>query len=221
MDCCKAVSLAARYDGDIWEDFWAHPGVIDFDPLPLGVVVTVAGTGSECNGGAVITNNETLASKLDFIKTTIGSIASPFDAYLALRGMKTLDLRMARQCGNALRVAEYLENHPAIASVYYPGLPSHPQHALALRQQKTGGAIVAFEVKGDRRAAWTVVDHCRLLSITANLGDTKTTITHPASTTHGRITPEQRATAGITDGLLRIAVGLEAVVDLHAHKSIY
>ena len=103
-----------------------------------------------------------------------------------------------------------------VARVYYPGLPSHPQYALAQRQQKSGGAVVSFEVKGGREEAWTVVDHCRLLSITANLGDTKTTITHPASTTHGRITPEQRAAGGITEGLLRVAVGLEAVADLQA-----
>jgi len=100
--------------------------------------------------------------------------------------------------------------------VFYPGLPSHPQHVLAQTQQKSGGAIVSFEVKGAREQAWTVVDYCQLLSITANLGDTKTTITHPASTTHGRISPEARAAAGITEGLLRIAVGLEAVEDLQA-----
>jgi O-succinylhomoserine sulfhydrylase len=101
-----------------------------------------------------------------------------------------------------------------VARVYYPGLPSHPQFELAQRQQTSGGAIVAFEVKGARSEAWKVVDSCRLLSITANLGDTKTTLTHPASTTHGRITAEQRAAAGITEALLRVAVGLEAVVDL-------
>ena len=103
-----------------------------------------------------------------------------------------------------------------MARVFYPGLPSHPQHELAKTQQKSGGAIVAFEVKGGREQAWQVVDNCHLLSITANLGDTKTTITHPASTTHGRISPEARAAAGINEGLLRIAVGLEAVEDLQA-----
>jgi O-succinylhomoserine sulfhydrylase len=101
-----------------------------------------------------------------------------------------------------------------VARVYYPGLPSHPQHALALKQQKSGGAIVSFEVKGGRETAWKVVDGTCLLSITGNLGDTKTTITHPASTTHGRITAEARAAAGITEGLLRVAVGLEAQEDL-------
>jgi O-succinylhomoserine sulfhydrylase len=100
--------------------------------------------------------------------------------------------------------------------VFYPGLPSHPQHVLAMKQQSSGGAIVSFEVRGDREAAWRVVDNCRLLSITANLGDTKTTITHPASTTHGRITAEARAASGIGEGLLRIAVGLESPADLQA-----
>ena len=103
-----------------------------------------------------------------------------------------------------------------MSRVFYPGLPSHPQHALAMRQQKTGGGIVSFEVKGGRTAAWRVIDNSQMISITANLGDTRTTITHPASTTHARITPEARAAAGITDGLLRIAVGLEAVVDIQA-----
>jgi O-succinylhomoserine sulfhydrylase len=100
--------------------------------------------------------------------------------------------------------------------VHYPGLSSHPQHALAMRQQSSGGAIISFEVKGGRDVAWRVVDHCKLLSITANLGDTKTTITHPASTTHGRISPEAREASGITEGLLRIAVGLESIVDIKA-----
>jgi O-succinylhomoserine sulfhydrylase len=103
-----------------------------------------------------------------------------------------------------------------VQRVFYPGLPSHPQHQLAMRQQKSGGGIVSFEVKGGKEAAWRVIDNTRLLSITANLGDTKTTITHPASTTHARITPEARAAAGITDGLIRIAVGLEAVSDIQA-----
>jgi O-succinylhomoserine sulfhydrylase len=123
---------------------------------------------------------------------------------------------MQAQSANALDLAQRLEAHAKVARVYYPGLPSHPQHALAMRQQKTGGAIVSFEVKGGRAEAWGVIDACRLLSITANLGDTKTTITHPASTTHGRISVEARAEAGISEGLLRLAVGLEAVDDIEA-----
>jgi O-succinylhomoserine sulfhydrylase len=123
---------------------------------------------------------------------------------------------MHQQSANALSLAHWLEQQPEVARVFYPGLPSHPQHALAMRQQATGGAIVAFEVHGGREATWRVVDHCRLLSITANLGDTKTTITHPASTTHGRISPEARAASGIKEGLLRVAVGLESPLDLQS-----
>jgi O-succinylhomoserine sulfhydrylase len=117
---------------------------------------------------------------------------------------------------SALALAQWLEGHPKVGRVYYPGLPSHPQHALAMRQQKTGGGIVSFEVKGGREEAWRVVDATQLISITANLGDAKSTITHPASTTHGRIAPEARAAAGIQEGLLRVAVGLEAVSDIQA-----
>ncbi len=123
---------------------------------------------------------------------------------------------MTAQSARALELARWLERQPAIARVHYPGLASHPQHALAMRQQRAGGAVVAFELKGGREAAWRVIDATRLISITGNLGDTKTTITHPATTTHGRISPEARAAAGITEGLVRVAVGLEAVADVQA-----
>jgi O-succinylhomoserine sulfhydrylase len=130
--------------------------------------------------------------------------------------METLELRMLAQSERALELARWLEAHPRVARVFHPGLASHPQHELAMRQQRAGGAIVSFDVKGGREAAWHVVDSTRLISITGNLGDVKTTITHPATTTHGRITPEARAAAGISDGLLRVSVGLEAVEDLKA-----
>lgn len=164
-------------------------------------------------GGAVCGRQPLIDEVLKCLRTT-GATLSPFNAWVILKGLETLGIRMQAQSANALELARRLEIHPAIGRVHYPGLPSHPQHALALRQQKTGGAIIAFEVRGGRAAAWRVVDQCRLLSITANLGDTKTTITHPASTTHGRITPEARAAAGIGEGLLRVAVGLEAVGDI-------
>jgi O-succinylhomoserine sulfhydrylase len=131
-----------------------------------------------------------------------------------LKGLETLDLRMRAQSAAALELARWLEGHPAVARVYYPGLESHPQHALAKRQQRSGGAVLSFEVKGGRPGAWKLIDATRLISITANLGDVKSTITHPATTTHGRISPEARAAAGITEGLVRLAVGLEAVSDL-------
>jgi len=166
-------------------------------------------------GGAVVGPRHLTDEVLKFLRTA-GPTISPFNAWLILKGMETLAIRMAAQSANALEVARWLEAQPTVARVYYPGLASHPQHALAMRQQSSGGAIVSFDVKGGREAAWRVVDSCRLLSITANLGDTKTTITHPASTTHGRISPEARAASGIGEGLLRIAVGLENTADIQA-----
>ena len=166
-------------------------------------------------GGAVCGPKKLTEEVFKYLRTA-GPTLSAFNAWVLLKGLETLKLRVEAQSANALQLAQWLEAHPKVGRVFYPGLPSHPQHELAKAQQKSGGAIVAFEVKGAREQAWTVVDHCRLLSITANLGDTKTTITHPASTTHGRISPEARAAAGINEGLLRIAVGLEAVEDLQA-----
>src|SRR5215470_10149964 len=147
---------------------------------------------------------------------TAGPSLSPFNAWVLLKGLETLKIRMEAQSRSALELARWLETHPRVAKVHYPGLPTHPQHALAARQQRSGGAVVSFEVKGGREAAWKVVDSTRLISITANLGDTKTTITHPATTTHGRISAEARARAGVTEGLLRVAVGLESPRDLRA-----
>jgi O-succinylhomoserine sulfhydrylase len=164
-------------------------------------------------GGAVLGSKQNMENVYGFLRTA-GPTMSPFNAWVFLKGLETLKLRMDAHSANALELARWLEAQPNVARVFYPGLPSHPQHKLALKQQKTGGGIVSFEVKGGKEAAWRVIDNTRLLSITANLGDTKTTITHPASTTHARITPEARAAAGITDGLIRIAVGLEAVVDI-------
>jgi len=166
-------------------------------------------------GGAVLGGKALLDEVFKFLRTA-GPTLSPFNAWVILKGLETLPLRMAAQSAGALKLAGWLEAQPAVKRVFHPGLVSHPQHALALRQQSAGGAILAFEVHGGRAAAWRVVDHCRLISITANLGDTKSTITHPASTTHGRISAEARAAAGITEGLLRVAVGLEALADLQA-----
>ncbi len=166
-------------------------------------------------GGAVLGRKSLTDEVLKFLRTT-GPTLSAFNAWIILKGLETLKIRMEAQSANTLRLASWLEAQPAVQRVFYPGLASHPQHALAMRQQASGGAILSFVVKGEREAAWRVVDHCKLLSITANLGDTKSTITHPASTTHGRITAEARAAAGIGEGLLRIAVGLEAVSDIEA-----
>jgi len=164
-------------------------------------------------GGAVCGRKELVDEVFKFLRTA-GPCISPFNAWVILKGLETLSLRMEAQSAHTLELAQWLESQPQIARVFYPGLPSHPQFELAQRQQALGGAIVSFEVRGGREAAWRVVDNCRLLSITANLGDVKTTITHPASTTHGRISAAARQEAGISEGLLRVAVGLEAVKDI-------
>jgi O-succinylhomoserine sulfhydrylase len=165
-------------------------------------------------GGAVLGKKSVIHEGVYSFLRIAGPTLSAFNAWVITKGMETLGVRMAAQSAAALELATWLEAQPGIERVYYPGLPSHPQHALAMRQQKLGGAIVAFDVKGGKESAWRVVDNTRLISITANLGDTKSTITHPASTTHGRISPQARQAAGIGDGLLRVAVGLENLQDL-------
>lgn len=166
-------------------------------------------------GGAVLGSQALMEGVYTFLRTA-GPTLSAFNAWVILKGMETLSIRMEAHSRNALALAQWLEAQPAVARVLYPGLPSHPQHKLAMAQQKTGGGIVAFELKGGQDAAWKLIDATRMLSITANLGDTKTTITHPSTTTHSRMTPEQRAAAGISDGLVRIAVGLESIADIQA-----
>ena len=188
-------------------------------PLDLGADLVVHSATKFLDGqgrvlGGAVAGPKRLTDEVFKFLRTAGPTLSAFNAWVLLKGLETLQIRMQAQSAKALQLAQWLEQHPRVARVYYPGLPSHPQFELARRQQSSGGAIVSFVVKGARAEAWKVVDSCRLLSITANLGDTKTTLTHPASTTHGRITPEQRAAAGITENLLRVAVGLEAVVDL-------
>ncbi len=164
-------------------------------------------------GGAVCGRKAEMDEVLRFLRTA-GPTLSPFNAWVILKGLETLSIRMQAQSANALELARWLEAQPWVARVFYPGLPSHPQHEIAMRQQKTGGAVVAFEVKGGREEAWKLIDSTRMLSITANLGDTKTTITHPATTTHGRISQEARDASGIRDSLIRLAIGLESVEDM-------
>ncbi len=167
-------------------------------------------------GGAVLGRRELIMDGVFGFLRTAGPSLSPFNAWVLLKGLETLRIRMEAQSAGAWELARWLEAHPRVERVYYPWLESHPQHALAKRQQRSGGAIVSFDVRGGKSAAWHIVDATRLISITANLGDTKTTITHPASTTHGRISAEARKAAGIGDGLLRVAVGLESVADVKA-----
>jgi O-succinylhomoserine sulfhydrylase len=139
---------------------------------------------------------------------------SPFNAWVFLKGLETLRIRMQAHSASALELARWLKDQPKVSKVYYAGLEDHPQHALAKAQQSGFGGVLAFEVEGGREAAWQVMDSTRILSITANLGDSKSTITHPATTTHSRLTPEDRAKAGITDGMIRVAVGLEDIEDI-------
>ena len=183
-------------------------------------------------GGAIVGSKALVMGEIYGFLRTAGPSMSPFNAWVALKGMETLSIRMEAQSKRALQLARWLEAHPNVERVLYPGLESHPQYALAKKQQSAsgeflGGAVVSFVVKGSgaggtgssddaRAAAWRVVDATRVISITANVGDTKSTITHPASTTHGRISAEARQAAGITEGMLRVSVGLESVKDIQA-----
>lgn len=191
-------------------------------PLTLGADIVVHsatkyldGQG-RCIGGAIVSHYDFLHEKILPIMRSAGPSMSPFNAWVFLKGLETLNIRMQAHCNNALRLAKWLEGKEMVEKVYHPGLESHPQHELAKQQQSYFGGLVSFEVRGGRDAAWKVIDATKLMSITANLGDVKTTITHPATTTHGRLTDEQRAQAGIKQGLIRISVGLEDVVDLEA-----
>ena len=166
-------------------------------------------------GGAVVGNAKLLEEVLGVVRTC-GPSLSAFNAWLFLKGLETLRLRMEAHSASAMALAEWLQQQPEVETVNYAGLPTHPQHALAAAQQSAFGGVLSFTVKGGREAAWAFIDATRIMSITANLGDAKTTITHPATTTHGRLSPEAKAASGISEGLIRIAVGLEALEDLRA-----
>ncbi|OBS10296.1 O-succinylhomoserine sulfhydrylase [Acidihalobacter prosperus] len=191
-------------------------------PLALGADIVVHSATKYLDGqgravgGAVVGDAERVGKEVFGVLRTAGPTMSPFNAWIFLKGLETLGLRMQAHSAHAQKLAEWLEAQPSVARVHYPGLASHPQHALATRQQRGYGGIVSFEVKGGQAAAWRVIDATRMISITANLGDAKTTITHPATTTHGRLSIEQRAETGIADGLLRVAVGLESADDIIA-----
>jgi O-succinylhomoserine sulfhydrylase len=199
-------------------------------PLELGADIIIHsatkyidGQG-RCLGGAVLGSKAIMEPVYGFLRTA-GVTMSAFNAWVFLKGLETLFIRMEAHAKNALELATWLETQPQVARVYYPALKSHPQHALAMQQQSNGGGIVSFEVKPKagqtaQEAAWALIDATKLISITANLGDAKSTITHPATTTHSRVSAEARAAAGIQDGLVRIAVGLEHVEDLKADLSL-
>ena len=190
-------------------------------PLKLGADIVVHsatkfidGQG-RCMGGAVAGRSEQMKEVVGFLRTA-GPTLSPFNAWVFLKGLETLKLRMRAHCESAQFLAEWLEQQEGIEKVHFAGLPSHPQHELAKRQMSGFGAVVSFEVKGGKDGAWRFIDATRLMSITANLGDSKTTITHPGTTSHGRLSPQEREAAGISDSLIRVAVGLEDVADLQA-----
>jgi len=191
-------------------------------PVSLGADLVVHSATKYVEGqgrvlaGALAGRAELVSGPLFQFVRTAGPAISPYNAWTCLKGMETLGVRMRAHCANALAMATWLESHPAVERVLYPGLPSHPQHALAMRQQSGGGAVVSFVVKGGREAAWRVIDGVRLISNTANFGDVKSTICHPATTTHGRLKPAERDAAGIVDGLIRLGVGLEDPDDIRA-----
>jgi cystathionine beta-lyase/cystathionine gamma-synthase len=189
-------------------------------PLELGADVVLHSTTKFIEGhnatvgGALITRDAELQERFNFIRNAIGAIQSPFPAWLTLQGLKTLPLRMERHSANALRIARFLEDHERVTSVAYPDLESFPQFELGQRQQKAGGALIAFEVKGGVDAGIRVMNSVRLCALAENLGAAETLVTHPASMTHADVPPPQRAAAGITDGLVRLSVGLEDPLDL-------
>nr|VFK41769.1 MAG: O-succinylhomoserine sulfhydrylase [Candidatus Kentron sp. TC] len=191
-------------------------------PLALGADIVIHSSTKyldgqgRCLGGAIVTETESIKNDVFGALRTSGASMSPFNAWVFLKGLETLALRMRAHSASALEIARWLEEQPSIARVYYPGLPSHPHHPLAARQQSAFGGILAFDVQGGREEAWRLIDATRMISITANFGDVKSTITHPATTTHSRLTPEQRIEAGIGESLVRLAPGLEGMEDIKA-----
>jgi O-succinylhomoserine sulfhydrylase len=189
------------------------------NPLALGADIVmhsatkyIDGQG-RCVGGVAIGSEEHMEPVFGFLRT-VGTCMSPFNAWVFINGLETLSLRMQAHCSSALKLAHWLQEQPQVERVYYPGLESHPQHQLAKQQQRLFGAVVSFEVTGDRTSAWRCIDDTQLLSITGNFGDAKSTITHPATTTHSRMTAAARALAGIKDNLIRVSVGLEDYEDI-------
>lgn len=189
-------------------------------PLELGADIVVHsatkyidGQG-RCMGGAVVGGKKLVGEDVFGVLRNGGLAMSPFNAWVFSKGLETLSLRMKAHCENAMELASWLNQQELVEKVYYPGLDNHPQHEIAKKQQSGFGGMVSFVVKGGKEAAWKIVNKLEMLSITANLGDTKTTITHPATTTHGRLSQEQRDAAQIADGLLRISVGLEDINDI-------
>ncbi len=219
VDIRELAELAHRHDSLlVIDNCFCTPALQR--PLELGADIIVHSATKYIDGqgramgGAVVGDAERVGKDVFGVLRSGGVAMSPFNAWIFLKGLETLSLRMRAHCDNALQLAEWLSAQPAIERVYYPGLRSHPQHDLAKKQQTGFGGVVSFVVKGGQAAAWQLIDRTQLLSITANLGDAKSTITHPGTTTHSRLTAEQRAEVGIADGLVRVSVGLENVSDI-------
>lgn len=220
-DIKTLANLAHAFDALLAVDNTLCTGVLQ-RPLNLGADLSIVSATKYIDGqgrtlgGAVIGDAKLVGEEVFGVLRTGGPALSPMNAWVLLKGLETLAIRMAAHSAAALEIAKWLVAHPAVERVYYPGLPDHPQHELAKAQQTGFGGLLAFELKGGREQAWAFINGTRMISITANLGDAKTTITHPATTTHGRLTPEQRAEAGIKDNLVRLAAGLEEVADIKA-----
>ncbi len=219
VDLAALAAIAHQHDCLLAVDNCLCTPVLQ-QPLALGADIVIHSTTKyidgqgRCMGGAVCGASNIVGEGIHGFLRTAGPTMSTFNAWVFLKGLETLKLRMLAHSAAALELAQWLEQQPQVARVYYPGLESHPQHALARQQQSAFGGLLSFELKGGKKEGWRLVDATRIISITANLGDTKTTITHPATTTHGRLSPEQREAAGISDGLIRIAVGLEDIDDI-------
>lgn len=220
-DLTKLSALAKQYDSLLIVDNCFCTPVLQ-RPLEQGADIVIHSATKFLDGqgrgigGAVVGSEAVVEELVRGFMRTAGPSMSPFNAWIFLKGLETLPIRMTAHCQNALLLAEWLSKHPAVEQVFYPGLTSHPQYDLACKQQSSGGGLLSFRVIGGQKEAWSVIDQTRMLSITANLGDVKTSITHPATTTHCRVESEERLKAGITDNLVRISVGLESIGDIKA-----
>jgi cystathionine beta-lyase/cystathionine gamma-synthase len=219
----EAIARTARKRGVITvaDNTFASPWVQrpiehGFDLVMHSATKYINGHSDMVGGMAVVGPNKEIAERLAFLQNAVGAVAGPFDSFLALRGVKTLALRMERHCANALAIAQWLEKHPAIAKVHYPGLPGHPQHALAKRQMHGFGGMVSAEIKGGLQAAKRFLERCRIFALAESLGGVESLIEHPGIMTHSSVPAEARAQLGIGDGLVRLSVGIEDAPDLIA-----
>jgi cystathionine beta-lyase/cystathionine gamma-synthase len=215
-EIAKRRGILAAADNTFASPYIQRPLELGFDLVVHSTTKYLNGHSDMVGGCAVVGDNAELRDKMTFLQNAIGAIQGPFDSFLALRGLKTLALRMERHCTSALRIAEWLERHPKVRRVHYPGLPSHPQHALAKKQMRAFGGMIAAELAGTLDDAKRFLERCRLFALAESLGGVESLIEHPALMTHGSVPPEVRATLGITDTLVRLSVGIEDADDLIA-----